>query len=55
MKPSLSLPPTLQPGDTLHVVAPSGALREKIAFNAGVEIWRQRGYRVQLSPGYDQR
>ncbi|MEM6352731.1 MAG: LD-carboxypeptidase [Cyanobacteria bacterium P01_D01_bin.14] len=55
MKPSLSLPPTLQPGDTLQVVALSGALREKIAFNAGVEIWRQRGYKVQLRPGYDQR
>ncbi len=49
------LPPTLQPGDTLHVIAPSGALRETTAFKAGVAIWRQRGYDVQLSPGYDQR
>ncbi|MEO0541498.1 MAG: LD-carboxypeptidase [Cyanobacteria bacterium P01_A01_bin.105] len=55
MTRSRLLPSTLQPGDTLQVVAPSGALRETTAFNAGVEIWRQRGYKVEMSPGYDQR
>jgi muramoyltetrapeptide carboxypeptidase len=37
------------------VVAPSGALREQEMFQKGVEIWRSRGYRVELSPGYDRR
>lgn len=40
------LPPFLQPGDELRVVAPSGTLRELTAFQAGVEVWRSRGYRV---------
>ncbi|ASC73270.1 Putative carboxypeptidase [Halomicronema hongdechloris C2206] len=47
------LPPPLQPGDCLRVIAPSGALRELEAFQAGVDIWRRRGYRIELSPGYD--
>jgi len=45
------LPPLLKPGDLLRVIAPSGALREWDAFNAGVEIWRSRGYEVELSEG----
>lgn len=48
------LPPPLKPGDLLRVIAPSGCLREYETFNQGVEIWRARGYRVELSPGYDQ-
>jgi muramoyltetrapeptide carboxypeptidase len=48
-------PAPLQPGDTLHVVAPSGALRELTAFEAGVQVWETRGYRVKLSPGFDAR
>jgi muramoyltetrapeptide carboxypeptidase len=43
------LPPTpLQAGDLLRVIAPSGRLREQAAFLAGVEIWRNQGYRVQI-------
>ncbi|HEY9629137.1 MAG TPA: LD-carboxypeptidase [Coleofasciculaceae cyanobacterium] len=49
------LPAPLQPGDLLRVIAPSGALREQEAFRQGIEIWRSRGYRVELSPGYDRR
>jgi muramoyltetrapeptide carboxypeptidase len=49
------LPAPLQPGDLLRVIAPSGALREQEAFQQGIEIWRSRGYRVELSPGYDRR
>lgn len=49
------VPPPLQPGDLLWVVAPSGALRELDAFQAGVDLWRSRGYRVELAPGYDDR
>ncbi len=43
------LPPPLKPGDLLKVVAPSGALREVVAFERGVEIWRSRGYKVEIS------
>jgi muramoyltetrapeptide carboxypeptidase len=49
------IPAPLQPGDLLRVIAPSGALREFENFRRGVEIWQSRGYRVELSPGYDDR
>ncbi len=49
------LPPPLKPGDLLRVIAPSGCLREYEAFHQGVEIWRSRGYRVELEPGYGDR
>jgi muramoyltetrapeptide carboxypeptidase len=48
-------PAPLQPGDRLQVIAPSGALRELTVLQKGVEIWRSRGYQVELSPGFDQR
>jgi muramoyltetrapeptide carboxypeptidase len=48
-------PALLQPGDLLRVIAPSGTLREFEAFERGVEVWRNRGYRVELTPGYDDR
>ncbi|MDB9343601.1 LD-carboxypeptidase [Nodularia spumigena CS-586/05] len=44
------LPPPLQPGDLLRVIAPSGALREFEAFDRSVEIWRSRGYQVDIMP-----
>jgi muramoyltetrapeptide carboxypeptidase len=47
------LPTALQPGDLLRVIAPSGALREPAALEAGLQIWRDRGFRVELVPGYD--
>ncbi|HEY9699852.1 MAG TPA: LD-carboxypeptidase [Trichocoleus sp.] len=49
------LPQPLRPGDLLRVIAPSGALREFEGFRRGVEIWQARGYRVELSVGYDDR
>ncbi len=49
------LPSALKPGDLLRVIAPSGALRDLGTFHQGVEIWRSRGYRVELSPGFDDR
>lgn len=49
------LPPPLKPGDLLRVVVPSGALREFDAFQKGVEIWRRRGYRVELPINWDAR
>jgi muramoyltetrapeptide carboxypeptidase len=49
------LPPSLQPGDLLRVIAPSGALREFEAFNQGIEIWKAHGYRVEISNNLDDR
>jgi muramoyltetrapeptide carboxypeptidase len=49
------LPLPLQPGDLLQVIAPSGALREREALETGMAIWRDRGYRLELVPGYDDR
>jgi muramoyltetrapeptide carboxypeptidase len=48
-------PPPLQPGDTLTVVAPSGALRESAALQASLTLWENQGYRVKLMPGFDTR
>lgn len=48
-------PPPLKPGDLLCVISPSGALREFAAFEQSVEIWRSRGYKVELSPGFGDR
>jgi muramoyltetrapeptide carboxypeptidase len=48
-------PAPLQPNDLLYVIAPSGALREGSALEQGLEIWRERGYRLELCPGYDKR
>ncbi len=49
------VPPFLKPGDLLRVIAPSGALREFANFERGVEIWRSRGYQVEISPQIDDR
>jgi muramoyltetrapeptide carboxypeptidase len=42
------VPFPLKPGDRLRVIAPSGALREFEAFQQGVEIWRSRGYELEI-------
>jgi muramoyltetrapeptide carboxypeptidase len=49
------LPPPLKPGDLLRVITPSGTLREFEAFQKGVDIWRNRGYIVELQPNWDAR
>ncbi|HBL15079.1 MAG TPA: LD-carboxypeptidase [Cyanobacteria bacterium UBA11162] len=49
------LPPPLQPGNLLRVIAPSGALRELEACQKGIEIWRSHGYRVELPTNYNAR
>ncbi|MBD2344767.1 S66 peptidase family protein [Anabaena subtropica] len=46
---STILPEPLKPGDLLRVITPSGALREFKAFKQSVEIWRSRGYRVEVA------
>lgn len=48
-------PPPLKQGDLLRVIAPSGALRETEAFEQGVKIWRDRGYKLEISPDIDRR
>lgn len=55
MQSQVIIPPPLQPGDLLRVIAPSGALRELTAFERGVEIWRSRGYRIEIIPEIDDR
>ena len=45
---SVIVPSPLKPGDLLRVIAPSGALRELGDFRKGVDIWRSRGYRVEV-------
>lgn len=50
-----SLPVSLVPGDLLYAIAPSGALRETEKFQAGLQVWCDRGYQIELSPTYDQR
>ncbi|MEB3267518.1 MAG: LD-carboxypeptidase, partial [Leptolyngbya sp.] len=42
------LPPPLKPGDRLRVIAPSGALWNADAVQAGIEIWRSQGYIVEM-------
>jgi muramoyltetrapeptide carboxypeptidase len=49
------LPPPLKPGDLLRVITPSGTLREFEAFQKGLDVWRNRGYRIQLQPHWDAR
>lgn len=44
----------LKRGDLVRVIAPSGCLRELDNFNKGVEIWRSRGYNLELAAGYDE-
>jgi muramoyltetrapeptide carboxypeptidase len=48
------LPPPLTPGDRLYVILPSGALRETEAFEKGLELWRSRGYHLDLAPNPQQ-
>jgi len=52
MKP-LIMPEPLQPGDLLKVVSPSGRLLEHDDLMAGVEIWRDQGYRVEFTSGWE--
>jgi muramoyltetrapeptide carboxypeptidase len=47
-KSQIITPSPLQPGDLLRVIAPSGTLRSLEPFQSGVDIWRTRGYRVEV-------
>lgn len=52
---SCYLPPKLVPGDLLCAISPSGALQTQEKFEEGLNVWRHRGYKVQLLEGYDSR
>ncbi len=54
-EPLCQVPPPLSPGDLLYVVAPSGGLQPSEQFEAGLEIWQERGYRLHLCDGYGDR
>ncbi|MEO1389677.1 MAG: LD-carboxypeptidase [Cyanobacteria bacterium J06634_6] len=54
-RPACRIPPPLVPGDLLCVVSPSGALKASENFQAGLSVWRERGYKLQLCQGYDDR
>ena len=43
-------PPPLQPGDKLRAIAPSGPLPETEAFQAGLRLWEEQGYTVEVDP-----
>jgi muramoyltetrapeptide carboxypeptidase len=43
-------PLPLKSGDLLRVIAPSGKLRDRTALDRGIEIWRKRGFRVEVAP-----
>ena len=49
------IPPKLHPGDLLYVISPSGALQSTEPFEAGLNVWRQRGYRLHLCDGHSDR
>ncbi|GBF81666.1 S66 peptidase family protein [Aphanothece sacrum] len=49
---SWKIPPFLTPGDRVQVIAPSGALKEFSALEEGLEIWRSRGYQVELGSNW---
>ncbi|MGK7926553.1 MAG: LD-carboxypeptidase [Spirulina sp.] len=48
-------PPSLQPGDRLQIVAPSGGLKERDRFQRGVAIWRDRGYHLEYAEHWESR
>ncbi len=52
---SLKFPPSLKPGDSVTAIATSGALKDKKAFEAGLEVWRSRGYQVKLGHNWNAR
>ncbi|MEM9214571.1 MAG: LD-carboxypeptidase [Cyanobacteria bacterium P01_F01_bin.150] len=52
---ALRIPAPLQLGDRLCVISPSGTLREREAFDAGIKIWQDQGYQIDYAEGYDSR
>ncbi len=55
MARNCAIPAPLTPGDLLCVISPSGGLQPSEKFEQGLDIWRRRGYRLQLCEGYSDR
>ncbi|NJM97621.1 MAG: LD-carboxypeptidase [Phormidesmis sp. RL_2_1] len=53
LESACKVPPKLSPGDLLCVISPSGGLQPNEKFEAGLAIWRRRGYELHLCDGYD--
>jgi muramoyltetrapeptide carboxypeptidase len=53
MSQSFCIPPFLQPGDKVTVIAPSGALKEFEQFEKGLEVWRSQGYQIELGKNWN--
>lgn len=53
--PNIPFPPSLQPGDMLKIVSPSGGLKELDRLQNGMKIWRDRGYRLEYTEHWDTR
>lgn len=49
---SCQLPPLLKPGDLVIAIAPSGAVKTTDEVERGLEIWRARGYLVEMGDNY---
>ena len=47
-----TIPSKLVPGDLLYVISPSGGLQPSEQFEAGLNVWRERGYRLHLCEGH---
>ena len=54
MRPCV-IPPPLKPGNLLYAIAPSGAVRDLSSIDAGLGLWRSRGYIIKMAPGWDDR
>ncbi len=50
----LLMPSFIKKGQKVCVIAPSGALREPERFQQGIEIWRNRGYKIHIPENIDQ-
>ncbi len=48
-------PVFLTPGDCVYVVATSGALKEFDNFDRGLEIWKERGYKIKYADNWRNR
>lgn len=53
MMDEFRFPPFLKTGDSVTVVATSGALKELDAFEKGLDVWRSHGYRIKLGSNWN--
>ncbi|ELS01587.1 putative MccF-like protein (microcin C7 resistance) [Xenococcus sp. PCC 7305] len=51
----LKFPTSLKPGDSVIAIATSGAVKDVKALEAGLAVWRSRGYQVTLDDNWDAR